>query len=34
MMNYNLRENIEMEKEMEKEKNIIEMVNSNLKESI
>ena len=34
MGNYNLKENIQMEKEMEKEKNIILMVNQNLKENI
>ena len=34
MENYNLKENIKMEKELEKEKYIIIMVNLNLKENI
>ena len=34
MVNQNLKENIQMEKEMEKEKNIIGMVHQNLKVNI
>ena len=34
MINQNLKENIKMEKEMEKEKNMIMMVNYYLKENI
>ena len=34
MVNYYLKENIYMEKEMEKEKNIMKMVKQNLKDNI